>query len=378
MDNNSKFLKIFSECFFIKGYNRSIIYDLPRSVYFFIPNSLLETIIGNENKNCEEIYTGKNEEENTIIQSYIDFLKSKDVIFFCDEDELDFFPELDLTWDYPAKITNTRIDVKDISILKKSLIFIELLFCHNIQIVFSHEVNIPTLTDILIQLDSKGVKHIELVFPYHITYTEKKMRELSKRFTRLKSISIYNSKTNRIITNYPYAKIFFIKSMLGNPKNVQTKYIENFMINIRLFTESQKHHTYFNRKLYIGIEGEIKNAPECEKEFGYIQDVKDIGELKQIIASPEFQKYWYVNKDSCNVCKDCEFRHMCVDNRLPYQRIDGSWYHKTECNYNPYISKWAGEEGYLTLKGCNISANENSIDIDHKKIDIINEQLWEN
>jgi hypothetical protein len=159
----------------------------------------------------------------------------------------------------------------------------------------------------------------------------------------------------------------------SNKENKNNK----FSINVQLFTESQKHHTYFNRKLYIGKNGEIKNAPECEEVFGYIQDIKDVADLKQVISTPEFQKYWFVHKELCDVCKDCEFRHMCVDNRLPYQRKDGSWYHKIECNYNPYICKWKGEDGYKTLEECGIIVDENGFNINHKKISAINTFLWE-
>lgn len=147
--------------------------------------------------------------------------------------------------------------------------------------------------------------------------------------------------------------------------------------NLQLFTESQTHHTYFNRKMYIGAKGEIKNAPECEEEFGNINDLGSVEDLKQIIAIPEFQKYWFVHKELCDVCKDCEFRHMCVDNRLPYQRKDGSWYHKTECNYNPYICKWKDEEGYRTLEECGVVSNEKGFSINHEKITAINKTLWE-
>jgi radical SAM protein with 4Fe4S-binding SPASM domain len=150
----------------------------------------------------------------------------------------------------------------------------------------------------------------------------------------------------------------------------------NQTVNITLFTESQAHHTYFNRKLYIGPNGEIKNAPECPETFGYIQDLESPEELKAIVQTPEFQKYWFVHKEITDVCKDCEFRHMCVDNRLPHQRAENEWFHQTECNYNPYIAKWKGEEGYRTLAECGVISNENEFSIDHEKIAEINKELW--
>jgi hypothetical protein len=48
-----------------------------------------------------------------------------------------------------------------------------------------------------------------------------------------------------------------------------------------------------------------------------------------------------VFKDEIAICKDCEYRYMCVDSRLPlYQNEDNLWVLEGECNYNPYTSEW--------------------------------------
>jgi len=177
-----------------------------------------------------------------------------------------------------------------------------------------------------------------------------------------------------VISEAPFNKNFEEKVHYTN--NKVSKYIgasENtFSCNIMMFRESQRHHTYFNRKLYIGLNGEIKNAPECEEDFGCIENLSSPGKLKEIIVTPEFQKYWYVHKELCDVCKVCEFRHICVDNRLPQQRKDESWYHKEECNYNPYIGKWKGEEGYVSLEKSGVVSAKEGLSIDHIKIASIN------
>jgi len=53
---------------------------------------------------------------------------------------------------------------------------------------------------------------------------------------------------------------------------------------------------------------------------------------------------------------------MCVDSRVPLKG-DGEWYHETECRYNPFISKWDDEPGYLNLSdsGITVSAAGNEI-----------------
>jgi len=64
-----------------------------------------------------------------------------------------------------------------------------------------------------------------------------------------------------------------------------------------------------------------------------------------------------------------------IDNRIPHQRRDGGWYHKEECNYNPYIGKWKGEEGYKTLNEIGVISNEDWFFIDYNKVEQINQKL---
>jgi len=199
---------------------------------------------------------------------------------------------------------------------------------------------------------------------------EELMKESSDRFPFINNwvISKTNNKTK--IDDSSFGDILYLKP------NSSDKLIPNFIIDIGLYTESQKHHCYFNRKLYIGTNGEIKNAPECEKNFGFIQDITNKDNLNKIISSSEFQEFWYVNKESCDVCSICEFKAMCIENRIPKKRNDGSWYHNIECAYNPYICKWEGEEGYQTLEECGIISKEDGYKIDTNKVDSINEVIW--
>ena len=55
-----------------------------------------------------------------------------------------------------------------------------------------------------------------------------------------------------------------------------------FTINIPLLTESQQHNTYFNRKVCIDIDGNIKNSPEAAKNFG---NIKDTGVIDKIVGN---------------------------------------------------------------------------------------------
>ncbi|WP_075341718.1 hypothetical protein [Tenacibaculum agarivorans] len=145
---------------------------------------------------------------------------------------------------------------------------------------------------------------------------------------------------------------------------IQEEDIQSFVnrdtidLNPILFTESLSYHTYFHKKIYIDSNGFVKNTPESKEVFLNIKESNFIEKIKNIIITKEFRKYWKVHKDLCDICKHCEFRHMCVDNRIPFQRIPKEWYHENECTYNPFISKWQGEKGYQSIKSLGIRSTK--------------------
>ena len=57
-------------------------------------------------------------------------------------------------------------------------------------------------------------------------------------------------------------------------------------------------------------------------------------------------------------------KNICPDNRVPQKRNDGSWYHDSECNYNPYIAKWNGEVGFQTLSECGVISTADRFTVD--------------
>lgn len=362
---------LFECCRPIKGYCRSIIYDLQRTDYEFIPNDLFYLVSENEISN---------KTNNSEIEGYLNFLFENEYVTEISNSVLrSQFLSLNMEWVSPSLIENMSIKITDFKNveIKKFLTLIDQLNCFYISISFCENMSLRDINEFLLFFQYSKVKGIELFVKYN-NFSENEMKILCERVKRIRNIIIFSSPYNKLKNygNDSFSNVVF--TMLNYNELLSNKLNQyNFAVNYKLFTESQAHHTYFNRKLYIGPKGEIKNAPECEETFGNINDIKNTQELKQIIAKSEFQKYWYIHKELCDVCKDCEFRHMCVDSRLPFQREDDSWYHKTECNYNPYICKWEGEEGYQTLEECGVISDEKGFSIDHERIAAINKILWE-
>ncbi len=67
--------------------------------------------------------------------------------------------------------------------------------------------------------------------------------------------------------------------------------------------------------------------------------------LEEVLTKSDFKRYWNINKDHINICKDCEFRYICTDCRAYTEEThvnkEGLDISKPlKCGYNPYTGKW--------------------------------------
>ncbi len=329
---------LYAHCIFVSGYLRDCLYDLHFEEKHFFPNGTGTLFyLGDFENNVTD-------DDNEIVK----YLEENDLIFEVDLEHVDYYPLMNLQWDYYSDITNIEIAVSDFIIKNIELIreIVHLTKCYHLKIRYNG--SIGDLKELIKKFDFEEIKSIDLYLGNN---------ENEEEIIKIKDEIL-------VLGN-----VYHTQHFLGNIKSYM-------MINTSLFTESQNHNTYFNRKLYIGAIGEIKNSVECDKIFGNIDELENLEDIKNIIKSEDFKEYWFVHKGHCDVCKDCELRHMCVDNRIPFQRSKNEWYHKRECNYNPYISKWQGEEDYVSLAECGVISNETEFSIDHERIAEINERLW--
>jgi len=135
-----------------------------------------------------------------------------------------------------------------------------------------------------------------------------------------------------------------------------------FVINELFYIEAKHFNPYYNSKLLIknngGIYNSILNGNRIKSKGGITPN-----------------ENWFSTKEKTDVCMSCEYRFMCFDKKIPILRNAGRWYHNEECDYNPYIAKWKGDNGYQTLSECSIVSDENGFSIDDEKVAKINKLL---
>lgn len=139
-----------------------------------------------------------------------------------------------------------------------------------------------------------------------------------------------------------------------------------------MFLESMSFNSCLNRKLCIDKDGNLKNCLAMPASFGNMADIKNGDKW----LTPEFEKLWHINKDKIDVCKDCEYRYMCVDCRCFIKDPQNIYSQPSKCQYNPYIAKWANEAGYVPVEECGTYSKETGFVPNKKKIDALNKQIW--
>jgi len=341
---SDRLFKLHACCIPIRGYGRSIIYDLNRKKFWYIPNDLYDVLLAFDKKTIKQLFQSYNSSSHSVLHSYLAFLVKNEFIFFCDKShEAKRFPKIDLSFDSPALITNAIVQIENrININIKRLINeLNDLGCRHIQIALFSESGASMINSILEQFDKSAFRSIEILLKYSSSLSEEELKHLIKRHPRISQLIVFESPREWKLKSpyYGMHSITFSGKSITPLMNNPISNISSFRVNIDLFCETQIFNPYFNRKMVIDSKGNIKNAPNSYETFGNVNDTS----LSKIAKQKKFQILWKVKKDDISVCKKCEYRYMCVDNRIPI-KLGNKWVHKTQCLYNVYKSQWRNKK----------------------------------
>jgi SPASM domain peptide maturase of grasp-with-spasm system len=187
---------------------------------------------------------------------------------------------------------------------------------------------------------------LEFIVRYHNDYTLENINKLLLKNFLINRIIIHSSPFDKEEIINTHTVVIFTRESVDE-KSTCGKINKNyFAVNLQHIAESKYHNTCLHKKMFIDKNGNIKNCPFSETVFGNILN----DEVEKIITSHSFTKYWNIKKDEIDVCKDCEFRYICTDCRIFIKDRNNIYSQPVNCHYNPYIAKWKGEEGYVTVE----------------------------
>lgn len=333
---------VFACCLAVKGATRSIICDLQRQDFIFIPNDLYEILVTHKGITIDEIKLEYQNEYNDIIQEYFDFLEANEYIFYTDNPSS--FPEIDLRWDEPSVISNVIIDLNEHSAINNWDLLIndiEELGCKHIQIRCFNDRDLSFFEDILKRIEGKRIISVSIITKYQNCLTKDSILSFCNKYPRVDTIYFHSAPSTEVLleSSTNTGHVFFTNEIINSDKHCGIVSPEYFSINISTFTESQKYNTCLNRKISIDEKGMIKNCPSMLYSYGNINEIS----IKEVLKRADFKKLWGINKDQIEVCKDCEFRYICTDCRAFIQDKNNIYSKPLKCGYNPYTAEWETE-----------------------------------
>ena len=326
------YLKVFSNCKLVKGYKNNLLYDIQRGDIINLPDNLYNWLLNYNNK----IIDGRIDLK---VQEYIEFLKKEDFIFFTENPK--YFPEINLDFELACRISNVVIDINEIYDFDyfKIIDQIDYLNCDTIEIRFFKNSQELFINDLVNHLNRNKmfITSIGVVTPFGEEVDYEKIIQLN----RISYIQIYNSPVNKTIAFSESKNIIYSTETINTKISCGIIDYNYFTLNKNLFLESLHHNSCLHKKIAIDLDGNIKNCPSMPQSFGNIKDTT----IEEALNHKDFKKYWNINKDQIEICKDCEFRYICTDCRAYTERThtnkDGLDVSKPlKCGYDPYTGEW--------------------------------------
>ena len=327
---------LFACCIPVRGARRSVICDLQRRTYRLIPNGLYEILSEHRGMTVEEIKAAYGNEYDTEIDGYFDFLLAHELGFFTAEPER--FPPLDLEYHTPSRITNAIIDLDGASEHEFAAIFRQLddLGCQAVELRAFAPLSLDELRDALAPTRGGRLRALDLVLAYTPEVDGPAFAELVAAERRLNSITVHSSPAARETTMGRSVSVTYILQAIDSPACCGVVHPRYFATNVETFTEARRFNSCLHRKIAIDARGEIRNCPSLPKSYGNIRDTS----LHSALAQRDFTALWAINKDQIEVCKDCEFRYICVDCRAYLTDANDLYSKPAKCGYDPYSAEW--------------------------------------
>ncbi|GAA4273340.1 hypothetical protein GCM10022258_26340 [Aquimarina gracilis] len=286
-------------------------------------------------RTLENIQEFSNEDQETVIE-YLQYLESNELGFWTDEPER--FPNLNLQWKSPEYINNAIIEIEqlDNTDIKKITTALTNLYCKYIELRLYKTVSLDKISFFVENCSESVIRSITVFLPFTPDLDIEEIENLSIKYPRIVLFVLHSVQEKYTLLKTKNPKIRFVSRTIDNRNHCGIIDPKLFSIKIPVFTESLNHNSCLNKKLSVDIDGNIKNCPSMSKSFGNVKTHL----LEEVVNSSDFQKVWSINKEKVNICKDCEYRHVCTDCRAYVENPEDQFSKPLKCGYDPYTNTW--------------------------------------
>jgi SPASM domain peptide maturase of grasp-with-spasm system len=324
-------------CLPVEGHARSIVCDLQRGTFAFIPNIVVDLLALCRDRTIEQLHAHYGHQYDRQIDEYLAYLIAHDFGFFSPTPQR--FPPISLDWRNPRPITNCVIDFADgtdhpLAALSEQL---SRLFCQAVELRFFRTVTAAELTAHLDAFTDSTIRSISVLAGDHPSLDRAGLDALLRRHKRVKHITVHSTADHdEVIRVDLHTTIRHTSEVVTSEAccgQVSPRY---FSCNIETFTEALQRNSCLDRKVSIDARGAIKNCPSMPRSYGDVHRTP----LAEVVSTDEFQALWKVSKDDVLVCQDCEFRYICHDCRAYLTDPEQPLSKPAKCRYDPYTCRW--------------------------------------
>lgn len=350
---------LFKDIVLTDGYNRSLVIDLTRGLHFLIPR-LWSKILSrlNEKISSRNIRQYLENPDKKVLSDLYDFLIRNELFFEVDEQLISCFPSMQTTYETPAAFDRISICLSD----KNSKEVVE---------CFDHEI-------------IKNIRVVELYLEDGLF--NRNFSHLNDLIDKSNASTLFSLRVNQkfkkpvqeLVKRYPpkIASVLYASSSIDKSR-IGIGFIKNkfpiFNIGRHCVFESRTKNPFFHKTLFIDTEGNFIDPGNAEKE-SKLNMVRLLRENPELLDSMCHYEIADIPLSRVEICKECEFNRICIDYRAPYK--NGNCYNKEDCSYNPYISKWENQSGYIPSSRCGEYSEKGEFLKNSELIRSLNKKLW--
>lgn len=342
-----KYLLLFADCFLVRGARRTMIADVSRAQLYFVDSSYCDILRELRSNTIGEVREMLEDERSAAdFEAFINYLTRNELAVIVDD--LSLFPAIERLWEHPSSITNAIIDIREQEHNFEKIFFeLDELGCYHVQIRSYNVLAEEKVAHILSLAKGKHFRSIEIMTKYHERWTAEHHLQALLQLFPTTQFTVYSSPQDKWVKNSIGNEVNGVDLKLGfilyiqqeitscatcgiiNKKSMQIPSLDGFMENILL-------NSCLNRKISVDEEGNIKNCPSMTKSYGNIRT----GTFREVLEEKSFGDIWSVNKDTIEVCKDCEYRYVCTDCRAYTLDPKNNRSKPAKCKYDPYTATW--------------------------------------
>ena len=281
----------------VKGRESSAIYNLREGHIMRINNRCFELLLALKQKSIQQVKTENTFGDPTAIDKCLQVMLDQNMGFLTETPQ--FFPSLDLEWVLPNSLHTAIVehDFGQYHLYDQVLAPLDSLLCRHIEFRL-YGTTPQRLLDLADYLADKTVRSVSFLLPYESFLTSRFLKNFYERCAKVDFMLIYDAPEDADVVPQ---KVYWRSHWLPGGSSKTPRYV----VNLQYFTESQHHNPYYNRKVAISRNGQIKNCLQLAESHGQVTT----DGLVNVVHRLSFQELWFSAPDCIKDIQDSPLRY---------------------------------------------------------------------